>query len=288
MTLATVRLGWRIQRSELFWTAVIAVVLTLGLGLIGLALQSLFASHQPCDADFNGSGCGGLSALAIPWSQYGQFMLGLLWPFPVVVGSILGVAVTAGKLERRTAGMSWTLARSRRRWLLVRLLPSALALFMILGIVAIGAEWLTRSRLVTDQPGFIDYQLRSALFPLRGLLAFVTGAAVGAIIGRTLPALLIAIVFGTATSVSLLNFMDILHTQAATFVPIAAMERYRYDYPLLAASGATIDGPGGGGNMVVPVAEFGYWITVEALVLGVVIIGVGLLASVLVNHRSPS
>lgn len=288
MTLAIGRLGWRIQRSELFWTAAIATFMTAGLVFIGTVVHSLFASHQPCDADLMGSGCGGLSALVIPWLQSGQFMLGLMWPFPVIVGSILGVAVTAGELEKRTASWSWALARSRRRWLLVRLAPSALVLFLILGIVAVGAEWMTRSRLVTDQPGFIDYQLRTVLFPLRGILAFVTGAAVGAIIGRMLPALLIAIAFGIATFVSLLILMDILHTQAATFVLMDSPTRDRYAYPLIAASGATVDGPGGGGNMVVPVAEFGYWVTVEALVLGVAIIGVGLLVSVLVNHRSPS
>ncbi len=68
----------------------------------------------------------------------------------------------------------------------------------------------------------------------------------------------------------------------------AALHLDRHSYPLIAASGSTVDGPGAPGVMAVPVAEFGYWVTVEALVLGIAIIGVGILVSVLVNHRSPS
>jgi hypothetical protein len=275
----------RLERSELLWSVVVVLGMAAGLALVAVMTTSLFAAHQPCDADFIGSGCGPLPELMRPWSQTGQTLVGLLWVVPIVLGCLLGVAIAAGELERRTAHLSWTLDGSRRRWLSLRVVPIAVALMALLAVAAVAAELLTRSRLVTDQPGFVDYQLRTAALPLRGALSLSIGIAVGALIGRVLPSLLVAIGFSVAALVGTLAVMDTLHTRAATFVLFEDL--LRYDYPLIAAAGRTVRNASGEGVLQIPVSDFGFWISVEAAILLLVTLAVTLISFLIVRSRSP-
>jgi hypothetical protein len=285
VTVLNTRLSIRLERSELLWSAAVVLIVAIGLALVAAMTTSLFAAHQPCDADFLGSGCGPLSSLMRPWSQTGQTLVGLLWLLPIVLGSLLGVAITAGELERRTAPLSWTLDGSRRRWLGLRLIPTTIALMALLTVAAVAAELLTRSRLVTDQPGFVDYQLRTAALPLRGALSLSIGFAVGALMGRVLLSLLIAIGFSVAALYGSLAVMDILHTRAATFVLLEDLTRNAY--PLIAASGRTIRSGLGEGVLQVPVSEFAFWISVEAAILLAATLTVGALGYLVIRRRSP-
>jgi hypothetical protein len=285
VTVLNTRLSIRLERSELLWSAVVVLVMASSLALVAVTTTSLFAAHQPCDADFLGSGCGPLPALMRPWSQTGQTLVGLLWPLPIVLGCLLGVAVTASELERRTAHLSWTLDGSRRRWLSLRVVPITVALMALLAVAAVAAELLTRSRLLTDQPGFVDYQLRTAALPLRGALSLSIGFAVGALIGRVLLSLLVAIGFSIAALYGTLAVLDILHTRAATFVLFEDLSRY--DYPLIAATGHTIRNGTGEGVLQIPVSEFGFWIGVEAILLLVVTLAVSAIGFLILRSRSP-
>lgn len=274
----TMALGARMSRGQLLWATLLAAAISIALAGTALVFGAGFASHQPCDADLNGSGCGDLLASLRPWYGVQQSLVGLLWILPTAVGALLGVGITAGELERRTAQISWSLSGVRRRWLFLRLLPTAAALVVLLAVCAGAAELVTRARLVTDQPGFSDYELRSALVPLRGLLALFIGVAVGAQLGRTVPALLVAIAVSAALTVGLQVLISDWHAGSATVVAMADLAPNQY--PLIVDRSDPSPG-------VIPASAFGLWVALESAVYAAVIVGTAIVADAIVAARSP-
>jgi hypothetical protein len=112
---------------------------------------------------------------------------------PLFIGLTLGVPLVGREIEQRTAATAWALAGSRRRWLLGRMWP-VLALAVVLGIaIATTSDVLS----VTRRLGDSTYD--DAIFvglPVVGhiILALGIGVSVGAVVGRTLPAFLVAMV----------------------------------------------------------------------------------------------
>ncbi len=122
------------------------------------------------------------------------------------LGLILGVPVVAGEVERGTTLLAWSLAAHRRTWLLHRALPLLVLLAVGLGVIAIAQTQLAEAVATAldtraDQLG----QLGSTGMTLvaYGLFGFGAALFLGALIGRSLPALVvggvlmaIVIVFG--------------------------------------------------------------------------------------------
>lgn len=113
---------------------------------------------------------------------------------PLVVGIVLGVPVVGREIEAGTAPLAWSLAGSRERWLAGRLLRVALVVVVILIPIAVVSDVL-ESRLeptLSVGASFVDWGSRG--FPLiaYGLIALAIAVAAGALVGRTLPAILLA------------------------------------------------------------------------------------------------
>lgn len=278
------QLSLKASRSELLWALALSTAIAGGLGATALAFASMFSGHQPCNADLVGAGCAGLSEALRPWYSVQQLLVGLLWILPTAVGALLGVMITARELERRSAHISWAISTSRGRWLLLRVVAPAVILVALFSLCAGAAELVTRARLVTDQPGFIDYELRSVLVPLRGFLAFAIGIAIGAQVGRSLPALIVAIAMAGAVTVGLSILMDTWQAAFAVFVPLEELSGTQYPLPVFPTQ---LEWPEGRGLMVIPVADFAHWIGFEALLYVVAISAWLLVAHASVRDRSP-
>ncbi len=111
-------------------------------------------------------------------------------------GMILGVSVVGREVERGTAGLAWTLSRSRRRWLIGRVIAVAMCLVVATLIPALTANLLVP----VENPG-VSAGTSFAGFPTRGLVpvgqalaAFCVGVLCGAVMGRALAALILALV----------------------------------------------------------------------------------------------
>jgi hypothetical protein len=113
---------------------------------------------------------------------------------PLILGLFLGVPVVAREIEARTAPIAWALDPGRGRWLLQRALP-ILAVAMVAGIlIGICGELLTQSPPFNEHPlgaGFSDYGSRLGQVPVRAVAVTVLGIAVGTLVPRQLPALLL-------------------------------------------------------------------------------------------------
>lgn len=111
----------------------------------------------------------------------------------VLAGVILGVPVVARELELRTVSLAWSLAGDRRRWLLQRFIPVLGLAAVMLAIAAAAEGWLHAAGLEPRQGPDMDWLgAQGPTFFGRGIMALGLALLVGALIGRTLPAFLVA------------------------------------------------------------------------------------------------
>jgi hypothetical protein len=113
---------------------------------------------------------------------------------PFVAGVVLGVPLLAREIEHKTAQLAWPLARSRARWLGIRLVPTAIIGAILVALAALAGEVLIRSQFPVISPGanFEGYGERGLLLVLRFELVLVMGAVIGGWLGRQLPSVLVA------------------------------------------------------------------------------------------------
>jgi hypothetical protein len=126
---------------------------------------------------------------------------------PLVAGLILGVPIVSRELEGRTAAVSWSLSGRRGRWFAGRTLPILVVLVAAVSVAAFAATAVASSRQpwFDGQPAYWDAALFGPPVVGRAIAAFGIAALVGAVVGRTLPALLIA---GLAWAVLLVGGVD--------------------------------------------------------------------------------
>jgi hypothetical protein len=189
-------LAWRLHRVEL-----VAVVLAAGvIAVIWLRTAAdLALVHEQCRPIApEVAPCGGLPEMGMYYTEASQTAVAMFGSMaaalPFVAGVVLGVPMAARELEHRTLHLAWPLARSRLRWLVLRLAPVAGLGVLVLLPAAMAGEVLTRSFYPPTDPGanFEQYGIRGPLIVLRFLPAVLLGALVGLLVGRQLPALLLA------------------------------------------------------------------------------------------------
>lgn len=188
------RIALRMQRAELLILAVALVALA---GVLGFAAWQFASVHAAYPACFGPDSLGGLECIAAqdqlaPWANVFEIGLSLAWASPVAIGVVLGTPIVAREIEQQTASISWSLAASRTRWLIERTWPVLLVTLVALACVGLAAEVLAQNAAPDGDPGFGRYDQRGPLLAARGILALTVALAVGAQLGRVLPALLIA------------------------------------------------------------------------------------------------
>lgn len=149
------------------------------------------------------------------------FAVGFL---PILAGIFLGVPLVALELERSTTSLAWSLEPSRWRWFMQRSIP-VVAFVVVLGLVTgVTADHLETRLFPFADPGasFHDYGLRGPLVAGRLLLALGCGVLIGALVGRTLPAMLITFVIAAVLGAAISTFNQGIHAGLA--VPVAAEE----------------------------------------------------------------
>lgn len=196
------RHGLRLQRFELGMFAVlVAAVTASAIGFAGLLESTGFAASCSPFRDVNPPGCEALGGRfwELQNGGIGQILRTLLTTLPFLLGVIAGVPVVARELERGTARLAWSLAPSRGRWFVARLAP-VLAVVLVLSI----ACGYAADRLIgavnpwSDAwPSFTDFGSRGTVLAARALFVFALGVLCGAVVGRSLPALLVTVVIAS-------------------------------------------------------------------------------------------
>jgi hypothetical protein len=195
MTLRGWRLVFKMQRLELLIFVAAAVLITVASLLIAMGASDARASFDACyRAAGTDTGCATSPSLN-DFSMWGGFARIGAFVTPFALGLILGIPVVAREVEGRTAGIAWTLSRSRSRWLIQRVVPLVVVVILLAAAVGVGSEFVTRTNPFADlaaNPGFADYTARGWMLPVRALAILLLAIAVGAMVPRQLPALLLA------------------------------------------------------------------------------------------------
>jgi len=223
---------WRQHRVALAGVAALLGGLGLYLLVMGLKIHSGYASVTSCHPA--GSAACELTNSLFTNDYYptAETMTGFLQVVPVLVGVFVGGPVLARELETGTFRFAWTQGCGRLRWVIAKLALLAVVVTMAAEAFSLLFSWYFQPWFAKD----LDGALAPQLFDLSGvdlaawtLLAFALGAAAGALIRRTVPAIAAALAAWTG-----LDF--------ATFM----FGRKHYQAPLL-AKGAN-QGVGGIGN----------------------------------------
>ncbi len=215
-------------------TAVVAVMLmSAALGLVVIArLPDLQAQVAACGAGFD---CQGIADDAARMQSLG----GLVSVIASIVGAfggiVLGVAVVGREVERGTAALAWSLARSRRRWLLTR----AVVVAVILAVAALIPS-LVADRLVPIlHPGydasavFVRSDTRGWLPVGRDLAAFALGILAGAAFGRVLPGLLLGLILAAVVSLATGQVVAAWRLSDAVAIPTSESGPFSYEVNLV-------------------------------------------------------
>ena len=193
---AAARLTLRLGRFEIVTLGLMLVVTIIGSVLAAAHIAGLappvacfgpFMESRPASCDDASRGFyDALSTFGGPLNMALVFL-------PFAAGLFLGVPIVGREIERGTTRLAWSLAPSRWRWYLARLLP-ALALVAVLSFLA---GYAADRMLAAAEPGldveaaFEGFGLRGVVLASRAVFVFTIGVAVGAIVGRLLPAIII-------------------------------------------------------------------------------------------------
>ncbi len=202
---ARLRAGLRLQRFEILASLAAGLVLAGSALLVWFRLTSLhveggcfsylttLGSVPPCTL-----GAGADTAVAafndLNNSDGNSVMLAMA-VLPLLIGMVLGVGVVAPEIEAGTAPSAWVLARSRARWLRGRMLPSLVTATTVLALLAAASQvlWLAREPYLPNPwLNFDDASLHGPILVAKGLAAYGVALVVGALLGRTLPAVILA------------------------------------------------------------------------------------------------
>lgn len=191
-------LTWRIHRFESLFVAGVAILLAASLWVIASHLRGIEVDPG-CWAQWAGpdeptSVCQRTVGAWLDVNEHeaGQ-MTGLLSLLPILLGAILGVPVIAREAEMRTLGLAWSLEGRRWRWFLQRILP-LLTIALVGGILlGIASSEMRAAQAVSpfEREQIDDIARQGPIVAARMILGFAAGLLAGAIVRRTMPALLV-------------------------------------------------------------------------------------------------
>lgn len=199
------RVWLRLQRFELVAAGLAAAVLAISAVLVRARLDAVGVSSACWDAWFGraleiAADCNAPAQafLGINEEEAGKVMASMAL-LPLAIGVFLGVPIVAREIEGGTAPSIWALARSRTRWLAFRLVPPLAVAVVLLAALAVGSEILWAGR----EPWapalrFGDAGLHGPVIVAKGFAAMGLAVAAGAVVGRTLPAVIVAAVLAVS------------------------------------------------------------------------------------------
>lgn len=208
-------LSFRLNRWEVLASTAGVALLAAGMLWFTWQLRALAATDPGCvDPTAYAPGCTQLAQRFYELSSKAEWVSYFSWGAPFGMGLVLGVPLVSREVEHRTAGMAWTLSRSRVRWLVRRAAFLVLVLVVLLIMVAIVGEVLASAQMPGLHPerDFAWYGRRGSLIVVRGLASLGIGVLLGAMLGRVMPALLVAafasVLIFTAISLGMDRWME--------------------------------------------------------------------------------
>ena len=192
-------LTWKMHRFEVLVAIALLTLVGVSAWVVASHLNAITVGPG-CWPQWQGDG-GHLNAcqqLVSRWLDVNEHEAGQLTGFlgylPALVGAIVGVPIVARELEMRTVSLAWSLQGIRWGWLLSRLWPMLLIAAvggLLVGILTSQLE--VAGEVSPFESGTIgDIARQGPVLFSRVVLALGVGLFSGAVVGRTLPAFVVA------------------------------------------------------------------------------------------------
>jgi hypothetical protein len=195
VTLRGALLSFRVQRFETIAVvgATIASVVVSAIVIWAINRPEFAACRAPSDGGFVIACQTGI----FPWlGKIARLSFGIVPVFPIVAGLLAGGPIVARELESGTARLAWSIGPSRLRWFTQRAAP--ILLMVIVTALAIGATADALMQTLfpsTDiNASFEGFRSRGLLIAVEAVLVASVALALGAILGRSIPALVLSLV----------------------------------------------------------------------------------------------
>lgn len=192
------RLTFRVYRFELLAILAyglilgsLAIVVTIRMNDVNPGVACLRAwMTQASEAP----GCSGVRSFFDRNEAEAAKVMAAMWLLPLVAGVVAGSVLVAREIEHRTAQFAWSVGPSRRRWYLDRVLPVLAVVLVATILPAIAADALegARSPWLDPLASAGDFGLRGPIPVALAVAALGIGVLVGSVLGRMLPALIVA------------------------------------------------------------------------------------------------
>ena len=192
-------LTWKMHRFEVVAAIFLFGVVGVSSWVVASHLNAITVGPE-CWAQWEGSGdrLNACQQLVERWLDINEHEAGQLTGFlsylPAIVGAIIGVPIVARELELRTVSFAWSLQGIRWRWLVARLWP--MVAIALIGGALVGfttSELRVAQEASPFESGTIgDISRQGPVLFSRVVLALGLGLLAGAVVGRTLPAFLVA------------------------------------------------------------------------------------------------
>jgi hypothetical protein len=185
------RFVWLQARTQTLITAAALAALAVVAAITGIQLSHLYSSLVVhCQ-----SGCDLATSQFLSHDIFMDRTLDLLAQIaPALIGVFWGAPLLTRELETGTYRLAWTQSVSRSRWLVTKLAVVGLAAVTLAGLLTLTITWWYRA---LDLVGTNPYDVfdRRDIAPIGyAAFAFASGALIGAVIRRTLPAMASALV----------------------------------------------------------------------------------------------
>ncbi len=215
------RLTWRLGRWEIAVLVGGSLLLAGVVALVAWQLSVSAAALAACYANTSGTplpvSCSAAIERANTLGTVAPVLEGATTVVPFIVGILLGAPLVSREIEKRTAGIAWSLSLSRTRWLVLRAGPLLIAIALALLLLGQASEALIRA----TPPGELGYRvfaMHGPLIAMRGIATFCIGVLVGLLMGRMLPAILLTGALVVAVLVGLELARDQVMRAEATWI----------------------------------------------------------------------
>ncbi|MGI8666481.1 MAG: ABC transporter permease subunit [Jatrophihabitans sp.] len=181
-----IRFAWMQARSQTVMAYALLAAVAIAAVITGVQLAHVYSSTVAhCQ-----SGCGLAIQQYLSRDRFMDQTLDILSrAVPALLGMFWGAPLLAREYETGTFRLAWTQTISKRRWLLTRIGLGAVATLVLTGLFSLTVTWWYHSR---DKIGSNAYDVfdRRDLVPVAyALFAFAAGVMFGALIRRTIPAM---------------------------------------------------------------------------------------------------
>jgi hypothetical protein len=231
MMLAATRLTYRINRFEIR-AVLLATIVSVAVSALVIGWLRNSGYDSCIDAVDATPTCLQLQGIGGWVTRIANLSMRLAGFFPILAGLLLGAPLVARELERGTARLAWSLGPGRRRWYLQRVLPVLVVVTLAAMTIGIVAEQLTAlfNPDVDLGRSFTGFGDRGVLLATGALLVASVAVAVGAVVGRQIPTIAIALVLGGLTLLAV-GEID-RRTLEPEAVRLTGESSYTHDLPL--------------------------------------------------------